>query len=312
GSCIYPIPSRRIPMSCHPRVIEWSTVIQTHLPHLSKPQATVLALWSLGMVLARSWALTAVSAFLATWLSRQEQTVRQPLREFCYEATAKRGAARCTLAVEPCFVLLLAWVGSQWDGPQLARPLDATTVGTRFTALALSVVYRGCAIPVAWTVLPATAKHAWRREWLRRLRQGPRAVPRSWTVLVLADRGLYARWLFRRITRLGWHPFLRLTTGGTFRPQGQGRAVSLKTLVPQPGTTGRGRGRACTGRHRQGPCPLWAGWEAGDKDPWLSLTALPLEASTAWWYGVRAWMEQGCKSPKRAGGPWQRTRMPQP
>jgi hypothetical protein len=41
-------------MSCHPRVTEWTTVIQTRLPALSKPQATVLALWSLGMVLARS------------------------------------------------------------------------------------------------------------------------------------------------------------------------------------------------------------------------------------------------------------------
>ena len=59
-------------MSCHPRVTEWTTIIQTHLPHLSKPQATVLALWSLGMVLARSCALTAVSAFLATWLRRKE------------------------------------------------------------------------------------------------------------------------------------------------------------------------------------------------------------------------------------------------
>jgi hypothetical protein len=37
-------------MSCHPRVLEWTKIIQTHLPHLSKPQATVLALWSLGMV----------------------------------------------------------------------------------------------------------------------------------------------------------------------------------------------------------------------------------------------------------------------
>ena len=97
-------------MSCHPRVTEWTTIIQTHLPHLSKPQATVLALWSLGMVLARSCALTAVSAFLATWLGRKEPTVRQQLREFCYEATAKRGTARCALAVEPCFVPLLAWV----------------------------------------------------------------------------------------------------------------------------------------------------------------------------------------------------------
>src|SRR4029453_7655869 len=69
----------------------------------------------------------------------QEQTVRQQLREFCYEATAKRGAARGTLAVEPCFVLLLAWVVGQWEGTQLALALDATTLGTRFTVLALSV-----------------------------------------------------------------------------------------------------------------------------------------------------------------------------
>jgi hypothetical protein len=69
-------------MSCHPRVTEWTTIIHTHLPHVTKPQVTVLALWSLGMVLARSCALTAVSAFLATWLHRKEDAVRQPLREF--------------------------------------------------------------------------------------------------------------------------------------------------------------------------------------------------------------------------------------
>ena len=209
-------------MSCHPRVTEWTTIIQTHLPHLSKPQATVLALWSLGMVLARSCALTAVSAFLATWLDRKEAcrapaVARVLLRG--HRQTRDRAAA---LAVEPCFVPLLAWVVDQWEGTQLALALDATTLGTRFTVLALSVVYRGCAIPVAWTVLAATAKHAWRREWLRMLRQVRRAVPRAWTVIVLADRGLYARWLFRRITRLGWHPFLRINTGGTFRPTGPG------------------------------------------------------------------------------------------
>ena len=299
-------------MACHPRVTEWTTIIQTHLPHLTKPQATVLALWSLGMVLARSCALTAVSAFLATWLGRKEPAVRQQLRAFCSEATAKRGTARCALAVEPCFVPLLTWVVDQWEGPQLALALDATTLGNRFTVLAMSVVYRGCAIPVAWTVLAATAKHAWRREWLRMLRQVRRAVPRSWTVLVLADRGLYARWLFRRITRLGWHPFLRINTGGTFRPQGQVRGVPLKTLVPEPGTTWQGTGIACKGRHRQLHCTLLACWEAGDKDPWLILTDLPPEASTACWYGLRAWIEQGFKITKRGGWQWHRTHMTKP
>ena len=127
-------------MSCHPRVTEWTMTIQTPLPHLSKPQATVLALWSLGMGLARSCALTAVRAFLATWLGRKEPAVRQQLREFCYEATAKRGTVRCALAVEPCFVPLLAWGVAQWEGTQWALALDAPTLGPRFTVLALSVV----------------------------------------------------------------------------------------------------------------------------------------------------------------------------
>ena len=127
-------------MSCHPRVTAWATIIHTRFPSLTKPQATVLALWSLGMVLARSCALTAIRAFLATWRHRQEDTVRQQLREFCYEATAKRGTARQALVVETCFVPLLAWVVEQWEGTQWALALDATTLGTRLTVLALSVV----------------------------------------------------------------------------------------------------------------------------------------------------------------------------
>jgi hypothetical protein len=44
----------------------------------------------------------------------------------------------------------------------------------------------------------------------------------------------------------------------------------------------------------------------------LLLTALPPAASTAGWYGLRAWREQGFKSTKRAGWPWQRTHRTQP
>ena len=144
------------------------------------------------------------------------------------------------------------------------------------------------------------------------LRQVRQAVPPTWTVIVLADRGLYARWLLRRITRLGWHPFLRINTGGTFRPQGQVRGLPLKTLVPQPGTSWAGTGIAFTGRHRQLHCTLLARWETGDKDPWLILTDLPPDASEACWYGLRAWIEPGFKITKRAGWQWQRPPMTHP
>jgi hypothetical protein len=299
-------------MSCHSTVSEWTTIIRTYLPQLSKPQATVLALWSLGMVLARACALTAVATFLAVWLRRQEQTVRQQWREFCYEAEAKRGDQRQAICVERCFVPLLAWVLSRWQGTQVALALDATSLGVRFTVLASSVLSRGGAIPVAWTILPANQPHAWRREWLRRLRELRPAIPQGWTVIVLADRGLYAGWLFRRVVRLGWHPFWRINAGGTFRPSGQARFSALLTFTPQVGTRWRGTGTAFKSPPCRLNCTLWACWEAGYTAPWLFLTDLPPEASDACWYGLRAWIEQGFKLTKRAGWPWQRTRMTEP
>jgi hypothetical protein len=38
------------------------------------------------------------------------------------------------------------------------------------------------------------------------LRQVRTVVPRRFFVIVMADRGLSARWLFQRIVRLGWPP----------------------------------------------------------------------------------------------------------
>lgn len=299
-------------MFCQETFDPWRSTIMTHLPHLSKTQATGLALWSLGMVLAHSCALSAVSALLAQGLRQKDNTVRQRLREWCYEAEAKRGKKRQAVYVEACFAPLLSWVLSWWRGTPLAIALDATTLGSRFVVLAISVVYRGCAIPVAWVVLEAGKKQAWRREWLRLLRQLRPAVPRGWTVIVLADRGLYARWLFRRIVRLGWHPFLRINNGGTFRPEGSPVSRPLTSLVPEIGTQWSGRGTAFKGRGRQLACTLLARWDAGHPDPWLILTDLPPEASDGSWYGLRAWIEQGFKVTKRAGWQWQRTRMSDP
>lgn len=299
-------------MSCQRALYQWTEVVTTHMSHLSKPQAVVLALWSLGMVLARSCALSAVSAFLAASLGRKPNTVRQQLREWCYEVRAKRSGPRQELKVESCFAPLLAWVLRWWEGHQLALAVDATTLGQRFVVLVISVLYRGCAIPVAWTVLPATEKHGWRGEWLRMLRQVRAVVPRRFFVIVLADRGLYARWLFRRIVRLGWHPLLRINTGGTFRPAASAHSQPLRKLVQQPGTQWVGCGTAFQGPRRRLNCTLLARWDAGYADPWLVVTDLAPSAGEACWYGLRAWIEQGFKITKRGGWQWHRTRMTDP
>jgi len=291
---------------------EWKQSVAEHMPHLSKPQAVVLAMFSFGMVLARSCGLTAVCGYLSQLLGVKFDTQRQRLRELLYEAEQKHGEKRLDLDPEGCFLPLLVWVLSLWEGKRLALALDATTLGDRFTVLAVSILYRGCAIPVAWKILPGNRKGKWRPEWLRLLDRIAPAVPSEMTVVVLADRGLYARWLYRRIAHWGWHPFLRINVAGFFRPQGANSFCSFKSLVPCVGSRWSGRGTAFKSKGCSQQCTLLGCWGEGHADPWLILTDLAPEQAEVGWYAMRAWIEHNFKITKRGGWQWQRTRMEEP
>jgi len=215
-------------------------------------------------------------------------------------------------SVTLCFVPLLRWIVGLRSSEQIALTLDATSLGDQFVVLAVCVDYRGCAIPVAWTILRAGQKHAWRREWLRMLRVLRPAIPSEWTVLVLADRGLYARWLFRRIVRLHWHPFLRINQACKFRVAGAAQFVWLSALVGQIGQRWRGAGTAFASRECRLDCTLLAWWGEGHAEPWFVLTDLGADGCDASWYGLRGPSEQAFKCTKRGGWQWQQTQMADP
>jgi hypothetical protein len=158
-----------------------------------------------------------------------------------------------------------------WVGTQLAVVLDATTLGAQFVILTISVVYRECAVPILWKILRAGVKHPWKPEWEGLLKALRGRVPATWTVIVLADRGLYAKWLFEAIAHLGWHPMLRVNLGGSFRPDGGYHWRPFRQRVPTVGQHWAGRGTAFTHPKTRLPCTL-ACWEAGHDDPWLILT----------------------------------------
>jgi hypothetical protein len=112
--------ARRDPRSCQKAMSQWTAVVTPHLPPLSKPQAQVGAMGSLGLGLARSCRLSAVSLMVARGLARKPTTGREPLREFGDEARANRGGPRQELPIESCFAPLLGGVLSWWAGHQLA------------------------------------------------------------------------------------------------------------------------------------------------------------------------------------------------
>lgn len=240
----------------------WTKEVGERLPHLSKPEGVVLAAWSFAMVLAHSCALTAVAGVLAALWGSQPNTERQRLREFCYPAARKRGTHRRAVVVTDCFAPLLAWILARWPSNHVLLGLDATTLGERFVVLAISVLYRGCAIPVAWAIVPAGRKGAWRPVWERLVAALQPGVPRrDLAVLVLADRGLYAKWLFRALVAQGWHPLLRINRGGMFRPVG---ATSTGWTSSCQRRAGSGRARAAPSR-APGPGCAAPCWPAGNR-----------------------------------------------
>lgn len=291
---------------------EWQAIVSQKMSHLSKPQVMVLAMWSYGMVMTQSCGLTTVTAFLASLLEQKENSVRQRLREWYKNGEDKQGLDRSEVEVTTCFAPLVMWVLSWWSTSEqrLALALDASSLGERFVVLAISIVYRSCAIPVAWVIVPAATPGEWRPHWETLFAHLRPSIPADWFVIVMADRGLYAPWLFAAIRVLDWHPFLRINLGGTFRAQGSSQFLPLASFLPANGQT-----RVLPGtcfKTNAIDCTLLVTCDDHHEHPWLIVTDLLPQQADIFWYAMRAWIECGFKQTKRAGWHWHNTKMTDP
>jgi hypothetical protein len=187
--------------------------------------------------------------------------------------------------------------------------LDATNIQDRFTVLAVSLVYRRCAIPLTWTVLPGNTPEAWQPHWERMLGQLAASIGDDRFVLVLTDRGLYSPRLFRAIVRVGWHPLMRIRAQGYYRPTGQSGWIPLANLGPQVNQQEAWTGDAFKNTEGRLACTLVAWWTEGHAEPWLLLTDLAVDRVQGCWYGLRGWIEPSFKRLKSAGWDCEQTRM---
>ena len=88
---------------------------------------------------------------------------------------------------------------------------------------------------------------------------------------------------------------MRINRGGRFRPDGSGRFLPLKEMVPKVGMSWCGQGTAFSTPGRQLASTLLGWWGSGHKEPWLILSDLTPQQGDPSWYGLRSWIEQGFK-----------------
>ena len=204
----------RLPRECY----QMQKTIETHLPHLSQPQLTGLVLWVCGAILAGSACQNAVASALSPW--GRWNNLRQYLREWLYDGSDRTSPCQTQLDVTLCFAPLLRWVLAWWRSGRLALAIDPTLKGDQTTAIVISVLYRSCAIPVAWRIHRATQKGSWIDPTVELLKELAPAVPREMTVIVLCDRGISSPKLWQQIRAQGWHLCMRYRRNITFCADG--------------------------------------------------------------------------------------------
>src|SRR2546430_13123830 len=149
-----------MPTSSHPSIAKLQAEIREKLPRLSVSQANVLGEMAYAMLMIDGCGLTRMCSYMAELLDQPENTLRQKYREVYYEKEAKAGVKkrqqkRREIVVDEHFADLLRAVITRWQGEKtLVLAMDASTLGDRLTILSISIQYRGCAMRVAWTILP--------------------------------------------------------------------------------------------------------------------------------------------------------------
>jgi Transposase DDE domain len=306
-----------MPTSSHPSRAKLQTEVREWFPSLSRAQANVLGEMAYAMLMTDGCGMTRMSSYMAELLGQPMNTLRQKYREIYYEKEAKAGVKnrqkkRREIVPEELFADLLRGVLKGWEGEKtLVLALDASALADRFTVLSISVMYRGCGMRVAWTVQEGHQAGEWRPHWERMLKQLADVVPADWTVLVMADRGLYAAWLYQAIQANGWHPFLRVKKDLSFRAQGEEVFGSIGGRVQRMGREWKGSGEWSEKGDRMGGTVL-VRWEQGYEEAICVVSDLSPEKARTAWYQMRFWIEDEYKDGKRGWFHWEQTKMTNP
>jgi hypothetical protein len=292
----------RVPRSVYPI----QDLVARHLP-LRPPQARGLALWVCGTLLARSATQSAVVAALAQ--PGRENTVRQRLREWLRDGADKARPCATQVDVEACFAPLLRWVASRRPGRDLPLAIDVTTRRADLTVLAVCVLCGGCAIPVAWRMLPGNRPGPWLDPLLALMARLRAGVPPGRRVVVLTDRGLWSPRLWAGLCEMGFTPLMRVHnhTRVTLRKGEPARRAGSLVEAGQAWV-----GRVTLGRVKPMPVTLALVRARGQAEPWAVATTLAPGTVGARDYGLRMWVELGFRALKSGGLQWQATRRCKP
>ncbi len=273
----------------------WQAQIRAMIQELGYWQSLGLAMYSLGMVLARQSAPSKVAEKLGK-LGKPDSVQRR----------LERFVDNGRIAWQRCCVAWSRWVLQRVSGVRLILLGDETKLGQHLSVMLVGVAYRSCCVPLAWWAYDPTAWPMGQVDLIATLLDWiAQALPPGMSPLVQADRAIgTSPALVRAVEQRGWHYLCRVQKSVVLRQGGQERA--LKHLVNAPGQSWQGTGQVFK---KDGwiDATVLVVWAVGYKDYWCLITNDPTARSGD--YAVRYWQEAGFRDLKSDGWQWQTSRI---
>ena len=179
---------------------------------------------------------------------------------------------------------------TEWGSTRLDRALDPATLWTTDGLVRVSLVYRGRAIPLVWTVLehPSSrvADDVYQDVW----EKGAALLPVRCHVVFPADRGFADTHLLDHLARLGWHWRLRIK-GSVGIDRGGKRPCKVTRIALAVGQALFWHHVTMT-KNGYGPVPLARGRPQGRQESWCVVSDESTESKTCAESGLRFDIEE--------------------
>ena len=194
---------------------------------------------------------------------------------------------------------LLQQALAEWGDAVLYLALDTSLLWESYCLLRISLVYRGRAVPLVWTVLEHPSSSVAYDVYKGVLNKVVELLPFQCRVVFTADRGFADTHLMQHLTALGWHWRIRIK--GSFWVYRHGKRHCKVNRIPLA------LGQAIFWHHvyltkqDYGPVHLALGRPQDSKEYWFVVSDEPTESKTFEEYGLRFDIEENFLDDKSNG-----------
>ena len=264
-------------------------VLSQHQNWVDRRHLKTLACMVVGLIESGNISLTAWAPYRHSRAVYAQSTVRRFARWLANER----------IDVHALYGPLIQQALVEWSNHKVYLALDTSMLWNTYCLVRVSIVYRGRAIPMVWTVLEHRSSSVAWEVYQGVLDKVAELLPFGCSVVFTADRGFADTHLMEHLARLGWHWRIRIK--GSFWVYRHGKRHCKVNRIPLALGQAIFWHQVYLTKQEYGPVHLALGRPQESKAYWFVVSDEPTEAKTFEEYGLRFDIEENFLDDKSNG-----------